>query len=232
MACLLISPAVFGWGQNGHRAIGQVAENHLSRKAKKEIRKILGDESLAMASTWMDEIRSDSTYDHTHSWHWVTIPDGETYHDTEKNPEGDLIEATLRMIDSLESKTATMEEKKKYLRYLIHLIGDLHQPLHVGRGDDRGGNTVKIKWFYDNSNLHRIWDSEMIDDKQLSYTEIVAAIDHPSKQQVKQWHADGRQGQLHTSRKSWQSVAVRALVFDVFGTLLDWRTGIADAFRE
>ncbi len=180
-ACITQS---WGWGQTGHRVVGQIAENHLSRKARKNIEKLLGTESLAIASTWMDEIRSDDDYDHTHDWHWVSIPDGKTYQQTEKNPDGDLVEAIERMKVILKSDTALKSDKIQALKYLIHLVGDIHQPLHVGTGEDRGGNDVKIKWFYSSSNLHRIWDSEMIDQKQLSYTELACSIDHATPAEV------------------------------------------------
>ena len=73
------------------------------------------------------------------------------------------------------------------LKMLIHLVGDIHQPLHVGTGKDRGGNSTKVEWFYRDSNLHRVWDSEMIDSRQLSYTEFSDAVNHPTKQQIKTW---------------------------------------------
>ena len=73
---IIVSLNCFGWGQTGHRVVGQIAQNHLSSKAQKAIQEIMGRESLAYASTWMDEIKSDDHYDHTHVWHWVTIPDG------------------------------------------------------------------------------------------------------------------------------------------------------------
>lgn len=177
----------FGWGQTGHRVIGEIAEEHLTKKAQKNIEKLLGGESLAVVSTWMDEIRSDHRYDHTHDWHWTTIPDGGTYAEAEKNPDGDLIEAIGRMKATLQSDTADRENKIKALKMLVHLVGDLHQPLHVGNGEDRGGNSVKVKWFYESSNLHRVWDSEMIDQKQYSYTELAAVVDHPSKEQIAIW---------------------------------------------
>ncbi|MGB0177651.1 MAG: S1/P1 nuclease [Owenweeksia sp.] len=184
---ILSSPNVWAWGQTGHRVVGQIAENHLSRKAARNIKKLLGDESLAIASTWMDEIRSDDNYDHTHDWHWVTIPEGKKYSETEKNPNGDVVEAIGRMTAILKSDTASKEHRVMALRFLVHLVGDLHQPLHVGTGTDKGGNDVKVKWFYESSNLHRVWDSEIIDSKQLSYTELAESIDNASKDQVRMW---------------------------------------------
>lgn len=184
---LSASSPVWAWGQTGHRAVGKVAENHLNKKASKAVKKLLGSETLALASTWMDDIKSDSTYDYARDWHWVTIADGETYSESEKNQDGDVVEAIERMKLILSSDTASKQHKVRALKFLVHLVGDIHQPLHVGKGDDRGGNSVKVKWFRSSSNLHRVWDSEIIDDKQLSYTELAAAVDNATAAEVKQW---------------------------------------------
>lgn len=175
------------WGQNGHRIVGNIATDYLTPDAREEIDRVLGHESMAIASTWMDKIKSDPAYDHTHDWHWVTIPNGMTYEEAEKNPNGDLINSIRTFIEELKSGSLTAEEEKKKLRMLIHLIGDIHQPLHVGTGEDRGGNDMEVEWFNEDSNLHRVWDSEIIDDTQLSYTEFSAAINNPSEQQIENW---------------------------------------------
>ncbi len=177
------------WGKTGHRVVGHVAEQYLTPLAKKEIKSILGDESLAIASTWMDEIKSDSAYDHTHDWHWVTIPEGKTYAETEKNPNGDLIRALNDIITALKSGNLDKKEEAEKLKMLVHLVGDIHQPLHVGTGEDRGGNDVDVEWFWEPSNLHRVWDSEMINDSKLSYTELSSSINHPNKEQLKKWQS-------------------------------------------
>ncbi|MDR8391248.1 S1/P1 nuclease [Aliifodinibius sp. S!AR15-10] len=179
------------WGRTGHRVVGDIAAEYLTPLAKKEIKQILGDESLAMASTWMDEIRSDPQYDHTHDWHWVTIPDGQTYAETEKNPNGDLVKALQDIISDLKQGDISKEEEAKKLKMLIHLVGDIHQPLHVGTGEDRGGNAVEVQWFWEPSNLHRVWDSEMIDDSKLSYTELSKSINHPTQEKLREWQSTG-----------------------------------------
>ena len=91
----------FAWGPTGHRVTGWIAEQHISKKAKKELTRIIGNQSLAMAGTWMDEIRSDSLYDYTSDWHWVTVPDGRTYQQSEKNKKGELLEAIERLTTAL-----------------------------------------------------------------------------------------------------------------------------------
>src|SRR6185295_1703958 len=99
-----ISIATFSWGPTGHRVTGYIADKHLTKKARLAMQRILGQQSLAMASTWMDDVRSDSLYDYMADWHWVTIPDGETYDQSKKNPKGDIIQTIERIITELKSK--------------------------------------------------------------------------------------------------------------------------------
>ena len=162
---------VFGWGATGHRATGLIAEQYLNAKAKKRIALILEQESVAMVSTWMDEIRSDSTYNYTTDWHYTTIPDGKRYEDVEANPDGKVVMMIEKITKELKSGKLTAKQEQEYLKMLIHMVGDIHQPLHVGKPGDKGGNDVKVKWFRSESNLHRVWDSEMIDDTKLSRSE-------------------------------------------------------------
>jgi S1/P1 Nuclease len=178
----IASLASYGWGATGHRAVGLIAERYLSAAAKKKLQKILKGESVAIVGTWMDEIRSDSTYDYTADWHWVTIETGKTYDESPKNPKGDIILTIERLIKELKSKDLSAKQEAESVKMLIHLIGDLHQPLHVGCCDDLGGNRARVKWFNDNSNLHRVWDSDMIDHTKLSYTELANAAGKPSKE--------------------------------------------------
>lgn len=166
---------VFGWGATGHRAVGYIADQYLTKKARLAIEKILQGQPLAMTGTWMDDIKSDSLFDHTHDWHWVTIQNGETYDQSVKNPKGDLVATLERLIAELKSKKLTPKQEAEHLKMVVHLIGDIHQPLHVGFGTDQGGNGVKVTWFGSSSNLHRVWDSDIIDGSKLSFTELAMA---------------------------------------------------------
>jgi len=180
---------LFAWGVTGHRATGYVAEKHLTKKARKNLKRVLGQESLAMASTWMDEIRSDSSYNYTADWHWVTIQDGQTYEQSEKNPNGDVVMTLERLIKELKAGGLAPEKEREHIKMLIHLVGDIHQPLHVGGGNDRGGNDVRVRWFRAESNLHRVWDSDMIDGTRLSYTELALWLGVPDPAAIKKWQA-------------------------------------------
>lgn len=184
---LILPQKSYCWGQTGHRVVGQIAYNHLTKKARKNIQKVLGNESLAMASFWMDNIKSDDNYDFQYYWHFATIPDSLTYEQAGTPEEGDVIQMLELFIGELKTKKFTYEGELHALRCLVHLIGDIHQPLHVGNGKDKGGNDIKLKYMYQNSNLHRVWDSGMIDEQQLSYTEYATAIDFPSEAQIASW---------------------------------------------
>ncbi len=186
-ACSINASERTKWGKTGHRVVGAIASDYLTEEAQEAIDEILGHESLAAASLWMDQIKSVPKWDYTHPWHWVTIPPGMTYEETEKNPEGDIIKALRSIIDDLKSGNLSPQKEEQKLKMLIHLTGDIHMPLHVGNGTDRGGNAVDVMWFWESSNLHRVWDSGMINETLLSYTELVRSINHPSKKQIKKW---------------------------------------------
>lgn len=194
---LSIQAPGFGWGQIGHRVIGQIAEWHLKKQAHKRINKILSPVSLAMASTWMDEVRSDTSYNFTNTWHWVTIPTGEQYNKAMQESTGDAYEALKNIIRALKSDNLSLTEEQEYLKILVHLVGDLHQPLHVGTGEDRGGNDVKVQWMGEDTNLHSVWDSRMIDSKKLSYTELAQHLNRKATQPlIKEWQNINPEGWL------------------------------------
>ncbi len=169
--------------------------------------KILGQHSLAEVSTWMDEIRSDSTYNYTADWHWATIETGKTYDQSPKNPKGDVIAALEKIIAELQKHTLDKKTEAEYLKMLVHLVGDIHQPLHVGCCDDQGGNKVKVKWFHTESNLHRVWDSDMIDETKLSFTELTGFLAEPDATELMAWQK--------SSVREWadESIGLRKSVY-------------------
>jgi hypothetical protein len=164
------------WGPTGHRAVGRVAERHLTPAAAQAVAALLGREPLAYVTTWADDVRSEEEWRKAESWHWVTVPDGQAYASSEKNPAGDVLEAIARMEKVLADRQAPVGERATALRWLAHLIGDLHQPLHVGRGDDRGGNETVVLWFGQPSNLHAVWDHQIIETTELSFSELAELL--------------------------------------------------------
>ncbi|HZH85668.1 MAG TPA: S1/P1 nuclease [Brumimicrobium sp.] len=185
------------WGMLGHRVVGEVATKHLSESAKQKIQSILGNQTLAEVSNWMDDIKSDKKYDYLNPWHYVTIPDGMKYSETNINPKGDALAGIDFVIQQLKTEGLDPTLEKEYLMMLVHLIGDIHQPLHVGNGKDRGGNDVKVTWFGQSSNLHKIWDSEILDGKKYSYTELTAIINHPTSEEIAAWQSGSVEDWAH-----------------------------------
>ena len=207
LACISLS--AFSWGVTGHRVTGYIADKHLSKKTRLAMQRILGQQSLAMVANWMDDIKSDSLYNHASTWHWVTIQNGETYDQSVKNPKGDLIQTIERLIAELKSKKFSGKEEAERVKMLIHLIGDIHQPLHVGFGDDQGGNRVKVTWFDDETNLHSVWDTYLIDHTKLSYTELAESLPKQDAVQVKALQ--------NSTVRDWasESMSYRKQVYDI-----------------
>ena len=197
------------WGPTGHRATGRIAERHLTPQAARAVAELIGPETLAYDATWADDIRSEPDWAKADSWHWVTVPDGQTYESSTKNPAGDILEAIPRFEKTLADRTAPRADRVQALKWLAHLLGDLHQPLHVGRGDDRGGNETVVLWFGEPSNLHSVWDSKLIENSALSFSELADSLDHPTADQVRDWQ---RGGPLDWAAESQQ---LRAKVYDI-----------------
>ena len=181
----------FAWGVLGHRIVGQIAESYLTSKAKMQVQKILGTETIAMASNWADFIKSDSAYDYIYSWHFINLDSGLTAAQVksflQKDTATDVYTKTNFLVKELKNKQLSMEKKRMYLKLLIHFVGDIHQPLHVGRKDDLGGNRIKVLWFSTPTNLHAVWDEQLINFQQLSYTEYTNAINHTTTRQRLSW---------------------------------------------
>lgn len=179
----LLTSNVYAWGPTGHSIVCQIAEENLSPKAKKEVSQILGKESLADACNWPDRIRKDKKYDFALTWHYVTIPNGDTYQSSSKEPKGDVVEASERMAGKLTS-TRNAKERREALAFLGHFVGDMHQPLHVGRENDRGGNHCTLSGGKEAGNLHYIWDTKIINAMNIAPHEIARRLSLVSAPQV------------------------------------------------
>jgi S1/P1 Nuclease len=175
LGCSLPAAPALAWGQTGHRATGEVADHYLSGVARAHVQLLLGTETLAQAATWPDDMRSDPALfwqKTANPFHFVTVPQGSTHAATGAPPEGDAVTALDRFAAVLRDPAASVADKRLALRFTVHIIGDLHQPLHNGRPGDRGANDVKVSLFGEQTNLHSVWDSGMIDARGLSYTEL------------------------------------------------------------
>ena len=185
--------SAMAWGVIGHRIVGQIADSYLNRQAQKEIFKILGTESIAIASNWPDFIKSDPAYAYLSPWHYINLKPGldeaavKTYLDTDTAT--DAYTKINFLVAQLKNRELDHEKQVLYLRLLIHIVGDIHQPLHIGRLDDLGGNKIKVLWFNNPFNLHQVWDEKLIDFQQLSYTEYARNINHTTKTERNEWQS-------------------------------------------
>ena len=176
VSMLFISTSAFAWGPTGHRAVGEIAEKYMEPKALLAARTILQGHSLARASTWPDEIKSEpARYQHTYNWHYTDWADEAHDHD-ETNSSGKLMGSIESQTAVLKNPNATREEKEFAIKFIVHLIGDLHMPLHVGNGLDQGGNYCKVTYMGQATNLHALWDEGMINFTNLSFMEMVKFV--------------------------------------------------------
>lgn len=188
LALGLITTNAFAWGPTGHRVVGAVAEKHLDIAVLSKIYKILGGQSLSRVSNWSDEIKSEpQTYQHTYNWHYTDWKDDDHQHD-ETNSSGKLMTAINEQVAVLKDPNAALDKKNFALKFVVHLIGDLHQPLHVGNGLDQGGNKCKVQFHKKETNLHALWDEGMINFTNLSYSELAAYVAQGrTREQVLSW---------------------------------------------
>ena len=179
------------WGTEGHRICGQIASMYLTPKARKAIEAILGNESLALAGNWADFIKSDPDYSYLSSWHYINFDRQLTYPEMVEflnhDNSVDAYTKLLFLVRELKKGGLSRANQLLYVHMLIHIIEDIHQPMHTGHADDKGGNDFKVSWFSNQTNLHSVWDSQLIDFQQLSYTEYAAAINHSTPAQRAEW---------------------------------------------
>jgi nuclease S1 len=232
LVALQTATPVWAWGRLGHRLTARLAERHLTPKAKAAITALLEPgESLADASTWADEHKRDIRA--IAPWHYVDVPLDEPRYDarfTGDDPrKGYIVPKLMEFVNVLGNPAAPVEERRVALRFVVHLVGDLHQPLHVGDNHDRGGNDTQVRFFARGSNMHRVWDSDIIDHANKTpdgWLADLAAMDTP----------EARGKAMAGSVEDWATeslLAARQAYEDpVTGKRIKSGTKLADAYQE
>lgn len=161
------STALFAWGKQGHQMTADIAYMVCKKSIRDSVDKYWNGMKWEDAATWMDEIKSNSSFDYMKPWHYVNVEKDKTYVATQ---EKNVISELEYIIDQLKSHRRTLGKDgiATDLKILFHLVGDLHQPLHVGYGEDKGGNTIKVDFLGKETNLHKFWDSEIISEMKLT----------------------------------------------------------------
>ena len=154
------------WGSKGHQLVAEIAYKYLDDSTQQKVKHYLRKTSIDDAGTWMDDMRSNSYYDYMKTWHYLDIPKDSIYKPIN---EGNILTILNSIIVAMKHKEKLKDSQiKQYILMAFHLLGDLHQPLHTGYPEDKGGNLVEIKAPGYTGNLHSFWDTEIIEQKKIN----------------------------------------------------------------
>ena len=194
------------WGVTGHRVVAEIAENHLTNRAKRKLKKLIGKQKLAYWANWPDNVRNSPEWKNTSTWHYVNIPPQETkeqfIEQLKNNNKPNIYTAIQNVRGVIVDKNTPDADREIYLRFLVHFLGDMMQPMHTGREEDLGGNLIKIQFFKKDTNLHSLWDSGLIDNTKYSYTEYARVLDVKSKEEIKQIQSGSLEDWLYESHQA------------------------------
>ena len=186
-AALCTTLGAWAWGQKGHDVTAYIAEQHLTPEAKAKVIAALDGHSLVYYANWLDNASNTPEYRYTKTWHYKNVDEGETYENAPLAKTGDVVVALGEIMSKLKNGNLSHDDENVALRMLIHLVGDLHQPLHMGHRSDLGGNKVNIMSFNRPTNLHSYWDSELVEFvHKWSYSEWQFQIDRASAEEEAQ----------------------------------------------
>jgi hypothetical protein len=176
LVLILAASTAHAWGTQGHQVVASLARAQLTTKAKAEIDKLLAldpGETLASISTWADEHRNPTTA----AWHYVNFEKGNCTYDAQKQcPDGNCVVAAIDRQLTVLASDAPADKRLTALKYVVHLVADIHQPLHAGYAEDRGGNSYQLQAFMRGSNLHALWDVGLIKNLDLSNEALTARL--------------------------------------------------------
>ena len=181
----LVSLAAFPWGQKGHDVTVFIAENNLTPTAKEKITELLDGKSMVYWANWLDNASHTPEYAYTKTWHYKNIDSGVAFEEAPLHPDGDIVRAIYAQVETLKNPAASKEDQQLALKILEHLMGDLHQPMHMGHASDLGGNRWTVKYFNRDTNLHSVWDSSVPEAAHnWTYTEWNDQINRATPEEV------------------------------------------------
>ena len=242
LALYLLPHLAFAWGANGHRIVAQLCYDNLSAEARQRVDAALGDNYLAQISTWPDYVRAETGWDFASPWHYMTVQPDQDVPDvarqTGEDPAvNDVREAIAFMSDVLRGDTDArqrltdlMEENNAEplagsldataLAFLIHFVGDVHQPMHVGKNRDLGGNKIEVLYFGERYNLHSVWDTRIIEQERLSYTEFADFVAMHTRDRKDEWSDDAPDEWMR------ESVVLREQIYNTLYDQTDRESGL------
>lgn len=220
LAATLLSSQVGAYGPTGHRVIAELAYKHMTPEARANLDRLLGDKFLAEVATLPDEMRSNPDefwQREANVYHYINVPKGQTYEESEKNPAGDALTALAHFTEILKSEDTTDTDRERALWFVVHIVGDLHQPLHTGHPEDRGGNRIDVVFQEELTNLHRVWDEHLIDHQGLSFTEWTRFLDRKiTPDDISKWQASAPIDWVH------EDMDLRVGIYEDGHGILSW----------
>ncbi len=179
------------WGVTGHRTVAGIAANHLTPKAKAAVAELLGSQSMADVASWADEVRNQPGYKNTAPQHFINVELGLSHDAFAKQVEGAANANVYKAIQDnaavLRDTKSTKDQKAVALKFIVHFVGDMHQPMHVSRAEDKGGNTIQVMYDDKGTNLHSLWDAKLLEHGGLNDAQLSAQYDNVSPGQIDQW---------------------------------------------
>ena len=243
-ALVFLPQFLSAWGANGHRVVAKICYDNLNPVARTRVDAAMGDNYLAQLSTWPDYIKAEKGWDFAKPWHYMTVHPDRTVADVDAanraRPKVDDVREGIELMtgilkgnqDAREKLQALMTENKvkplagsldaTALAFLIHFIGDVHQPMHVGKNRDLGGNKISVLFFGDRKNLHSVWDSGIVEHEKLSYTEFAAFAGIHTRARKAQWEKDDLETWIN------ESVVLRERIYNTLYDRTDRETGLPD----
>jgi hypothetical protein len=153
--------SAYGWGPRGHKIVAQIAKQYIDKSVMDSVDHYLDDITIEKAGYWMDEVKMNISYDFMLPWHFISIESDKTYVKS-KNP--DIINVLENILLNIKKKKKeTPKETLLSLKILIHLMADIHQPLNCGFAKDKNGNSIKLRFFFKSTNLHDVWDTDILE---------------------------------------------------------------------
>jgi hypothetical protein len=212
VSLLMITPqAAVAYGAKGHRIAGAVADLYLCADARTALQQIAPDYTLAEAGLWADRIRSLPAWDKARTWHYINVPDGMALSETPRLSSGDVLSAINRFEAELADPSLPALKRRQAFLFLVHFIVDVHQPLHVGKQRDRGGNKVDVYVKDRLTTLHHYWDTTVLDSLEPSTKEYAVELARRYEGYALQWQV--------YAPELWaiESLAFRPEVYDFSG---------------
>ncbi len=204
------------WGHKGHKVIALIARDHIDPRAMPGMDALLQGQKMEDVASWADDVaHDDPQYHYTAPWHFLDMRSGLNYAQFKQavlsQHQPNLYTSILKNKNDLANKQLPIEKRQEALKFLIHLVGDAHQPMHVSREEDKGGNAIELTFDGRNTNLHALWDSGLLDRDRKSNEKTVRDCDNATPEDVRKWQQDDPMTWL------WESYQVSSKLYTEVG---------------